>query len=56
MLSAQDLEAGNGVRFAGRFGDGTGKSRVRVESADQRALLVLGLVGTRDGALHNVSR
>ena len=55
-LSAQDLERGNPDRFEGRFGDGAGKWRVRAESADQRALFVLGLVATRDGALHNVSR
>ena len=55
-LSAQDLEKGNPDRFEGRFGDGAGKWRVRAESADQRALFVLGLVATRDGALHNVSR
>lgn len=55
-LSAQDLEAGNPDRFGGRFGDGAGKWRVRVESSDQRALFVLGLVATRDGAVHNVSR
>ena len=28
---------------------------MRVESADQSPLLVLGLVAARDGALHNVS-
>ena len=55
-LSAQDLEAGNADVFQGRFGDGTGKWRVRAESADQRAIFVLGLVSNRDGALHNVSR
>ena len=55
-LSAQDLEAGDPARFEGRFGDGAGKWRVRVESQDQRAIFVLGLVATRDGALHNVSR
>ena len=55
-LFAQDLEEGNADRFTGRFGDGTGKWRVRVESADSRALLVLALVATRDGAVHNVSR
>ena len=56
MLSAQDLEAGNAELFEGRFGDGAGKWRVRVETADQRALLVLGPVATRDGGVHNVSR
>ena len=56
MLSAQDLEAGNAELFEGRFGDGAGKWRVRVETADQRALLVRGPVATRDGAVHNVSR
>lgn len=55
-LSSQDLERGNPERFNGRFGDGTGKWRVRVESADERAIFVLGLVANRDGSLHNVSR
>ena len=36
--------------------DGEGKWRMRMESADQRPPLVFGLVATRDGALHNVSR
>ena len=30
--------------------------RVRAESADQRAIFVLGLVSNRDGSLHNASR
>ena len=56
MLSAQDLEADNAELFEGRFGGGTGKWRMRVEGAGQRALLVLGPIATRDGAVHNVSR
>ena len=48
-VSAQTLE-----REA--WGDGTGKWRVRVESADARALFVVALVRTPDGAVHNVSQ
>ena len=55
-LSAQALEHGAPEAFDGRFGDGTGKWRVVVESADTRPLLVLALVATRNGAVHNVSR
>ena len=55
-LSAQNLESGYPDQFDGQFGDGTGKWRVRVESADQRTIFVLGLVANRDGAVHNVSR
>ena len=56
MLSGQNLKAGGRALFEGRFRDGTVKWRVRVESADHRALLVMGLVGGRDGGLRNVSR
>lgn len=56
MVSAQELEAGNSSKFTGRFSDGTGKWRIRVESQDSRTLFVMGLVATTNGAVHNVSR
>ena len=55
-LNARALEAGEPDRFEGQLGDGAGKWRVRVESADTRALFVLGLIRTPDGAFRNVSR
>lgn len=54
MLSAQELETGEGDGLSGALGDGAGKWRLRVEAAD-RAIQVMSLMESPRGHLSNLS-
>ena len=53
-FTAAELETGDAALLSGALGDGTGKWRLRVESAG--AIHVVSLLETQDGRLMNVSR
>ena len=54
MLSAQELETGEGEGISGALGDGAGKWRLTVEAAD-RAIQVMSLMESPTGHLSNLS-
>lgn len=53
-ITAQELEAGDAERFAGAFGDGTGKWRLTITATE--SVSVQGTLGNTAGFITNLSR